>query len=95
MEAHKQTTHYDEKRYKCEDCEKEFNRRRQLDYHIKAVHTGEKPIKCEVCQATFIFPEHFKKHARVHTGEKPYSCQVRYTSLPIGSCWHYIILPNF
>lgn len=49
---------------------------RLLDYHIKAAHTGERPFKCAVCEATFVYPEHFKKHKRIHTGEKPYHCEV-------------------
>lgn len=47
-----------------------------LDYHIKAAHTGERPFKCSVCEATFVYPEHFKKHRRIHTGEKPFLCEV-------------------
>ncbi|XP_013133888.1 PREDICTED: zinc finger Y-chromosomal protein 2-like [Papilio polytes] len=47
-----------------------------LDYHVKASHTGERPLQCEVCQASFVYPEHFKKHMRIHSGEKPYSCEV-------------------
>lgn len=81
MQSHKRATHYDDKRYKCTDCGKGFKRRRLLDYHMKAAHTGERPFKCEVCQASFIYPEHFKKHARIHTGEKPYLCEVRHLSL--------------
>lgn len=77
LQSHKRATHYDDKRYKCTDCGKGFKRRRLLDYHMKAAHTGERPFKCEVCQASFIYPEHFKKHARIHTGEKPYLCEVR------------------
>lgn len=77
LQSHKRATHYDDKRYKCTDCGKGFKRRRLLDYHMKAAHTGERPFKCDVCQASFIYPEHFKKHARIHTGEKPYLCEVR------------------
>lgn len=76
LQSHKRATHYDDKRYRCEDCGKGFKRRRLLDYHIKAAHTGERPYKCEICEATFVYPEHFKKHRRIHTGEKPYMCEV-------------------
>lgn len=43
---------------------------------MKAAHTGERPYKCTICLATFIYPEHFKKHKLIHTGEKPYECEV-------------------
>ncbi|ENN77091.1 hypothetical protein YQE_06426, partial [Dendroctonus ponderosae] len=91
LQSHKRATHYDDKRYKCEyyharrpvvhsvpsqDCGKCFKRRRLLDYHLKAAHTGERPYKCDICEATFVYPEHFKKHRRIHTGEKPYMCEV-------------------
>lgn len=77
LQSHKRATHYNDKRYKCDDCGKGFKRRRLLDYHIKAAHTGERPYKCETCTATFVYPEHFKKHMRIHTGEKPFLCEVR------------------
>ncbi|XP_012530805.1 zinc finger protein 431 [Monomorium pharaonis] len=76
LQSHKRATHYNDKRYKCDECGKGFKRRRLLDYHIKAAHTGERPFKCDVCSATFVYPEHFKKHRRIHTGEKPYLCEV-------------------
>lgn len=76
LQSHKRATHYDDKRYKCMDCGKGFKRRRLLDYHMKAAHTGERPFKCPTCNATFIYPEHFKKHRRIHTGEKPFLCEV-------------------
>ncbi|XP_065199838.1 zinc finger protein 623-like [Planococcus citri] len=76
LQSHKRSTHYDDKRYKCTDCGRAFKRRRLLDYHMKAAHTGERPYKCTICLATFIYPEHFKKHKLIHTGEKPYECEV-------------------
>ncbi|EZA61757.1 hypothetical protein DMN91_004497 [Ooceraea biroi] len=76
LQSHKRATHYNDKRYKCDECGKCFKRRRLLDYHIKAAHTGERPYKCKECTATFVYPEHFKKHGRIHTGEKPYKCEV-------------------
>lgn len=76
LQSHKRATHYDDKRYKCTECTKAFKRRRLLDYHMKAAHTGERPYKCNTCDATFVYPEHFKKHRRIHTGEKPYHCEV-------------------
>uniref|UniRef100_A0A1B6BYQ0 Zinc finger protein 865 n=1 Tax=Clastoptera arizonana TaxID=38151 RepID=A0A1B6BYQ0_9HEMI len=76
LQSHKRATHYDDKRYKCMECGKGFKRRRLLDYHVKAAHTGERPYKCPTCSATFIYPEHFKKHRRIHTGEKPFRCEV-------------------
>jgi KRAB domain-containing zinc finger protein len=76
LQSHKRATHLDDKRYVCVDCGKGFKRRRLLDYHMKAAHTGERPFKCNVCDATFVYPEHFKKHRRIHTGEKPFLCEV-------------------
>ncbi|XP_072933816.1 uncharacterized protein [Epargyreus clarus] len=76
LHSHKRATHLDDKRYQCSLCPKKFKRRRLLDYHIKASHTGERPHRCETCGATFVYPEHFKKHTRIHSGEKPYVCEV-------------------
>ncbi|OWR40934.1 zinc finger protein 845 [Danaus plexippus plexippus] len=76
LHSHRRATHLDDKRYACQHCSKRFKRRRLLDYHVKAAHTGERPLKCEVCRATFVYPEHYKKHTRIHSGERPYSCEV-------------------
>ncbi|XP_049882116.1 zinc finger protein 711-like isoform X2 [Pectinophora gossypiella] len=76
LHSHRRATHLDDKRHHCTQCPKKFKRRRLLDYHIKASHTGERPLQCEICHATFVYPEHYKKHARIHSGEKPYVCEV-------------------
>ncbi|XP_026317895.1 zinc finger protein 250-like [Hyposmocoma kahamanoa] len=76
LHSHTRATHLDDKRHQCQHCPKRFKRRRLLDYHIKASHTGERPLECELCHATFVYPEHYKKHTRIHSGEKPYVCEV-------------------
>ncbi|XP_055908947.1 zinc finger protein 502-like [Eupeodes corollae] len=74
--THKKATHLNDKKHKCNLCDRSFKRRRLLEYHTQSAHTGERPHKCEVCSATFVYPEHFKKHMRIHSGVKPYACEV-------------------
>lgn len=74
--SHKRATHLNDKRHKCELCDRAFKRRRLLDYHIRSMHTGERPYSCKLCKATFVYPEHYKKHQRIHTGQKPYVCEI-------------------
>lgn len=74
--SHKRATHFDDKRYKCDTCDRSFKRRRLLEYHIRASHTGERPYRCDICGSTFVYPEHYKKHVRIHSGVKPFTCEV-------------------
>lgn len=74
--SHKRATHLNDKRHKCTQCDRGFKRRRLLDYHIKSAHTGERPYCCQICSATFVIPEHFKKHMRIHSGKKPFNCEL-------------------
>ena len=37
------------KRYKCDQCNKEYKRKRYLTHHKKDIHNGRPPISCKIC----------------------------------------------
>ena len=43
-----------------------FRRRRLLDCHINSKHNGTRPYQCRQCSATFVYPEHVRKHELTH-----------------------------
>ncbi|XP_018351967.1 PREDICTED: zinc finger protein 600-like, partial [Trachymyrmex septentrionalis] len=49
---HHREVHTDDKRYKCETCDKTFQYKSLLNRHL-LIHTGEKPYKCEFCEKGF------------------------------------------
>ncbi|XP_069682571.1 zinc finger protein 22-like isoform X6 [Periplaneta americana] len=67
--------HTDEKRFKCNVCEKCFSNSSNLRRHVLK-HTGKKAFKCDICGKCFFEQRHRKSHARQHTGEKPFICDV-------------------
>jgi hypothetical protein len=54
-----------EKRHACPDCGKCFTRRRLLQCHANAKHAGRRPHGCTRCPATFVYPEHVRKHVAI------------------------------
>jgi len=66
----------DERRYKCNICEKKFLCKSKVARHM-VTHTGEKPHKCGICEKSFALKETLKRHIRTHTGEeKPLICKI-------------------
>ncbi|GAB0089210.1 hypothetical protein DMENIID0001_037150 [Sergentomyia squamirostris] len=61
------------KKSKCNQCDREFNSRNALRYHILS-HTGQRPHQCEVCGKAFFSNSALKVHKRLHTGVRPYTC---------------------
>ncbi|KAG6921594.1 zinc finger protein 251, partial [Chelydra serpentina] len=68
-----QTSHSEEKPYKCLDCGKRFRFSANLIKHWRT-HTGEKSYECLDCGKSFSEKSHFITHQRLHTGERPYKC---------------------
>nr|XP_057915483.1 zinc finger protein 570-like [Doryrhamphus excisus] len=69
------THHTDNRHFKCSECDKSFNDRRNLKRHIRT-HTGEKPYMCSVCGKRVSSRASLNAHTTIHTGEKPFSCSV-------------------
>ncbi|EMP41391.1 hypothetical protein UY3_01364 [Chelonia mydas] len=68
-----QTSHNEEKPYKCLDCGKRFCFSAKLSTHQRT-HTGEKPYKCLDCGKSFSKKPSHIIHQRRHTGKRPNTC---------------------
>ena len=64
---------HQEKKFKCNICNKSFIDNYKLKRH-SLIHSNEKKIICEICKKKFLFDYNLKIHMRIHTGKKPYYC---------------------
>ncbi|XP_067636554.1 zinc finger protein 11-like isoform X2 [Eurosta solidaginis] len=66
--------HGNEKRYKCDFCEKSFGKITNVRIHMRT-HTGEKPYKCKYCEKAFGQCPTLYRHLRTHLGDNVYRCE--------------------
>ena len=41
---------------------------------MNSKHKFERPYTCKVCSATFVYPEHVRKHEQTHNEDKKHNC---------------------
>jgi len=73
MRYHHRVVHSGERPYKCDFCEKSYNRKDTLDSHL-ATHSDLKEYICSVCGKQFGRRHIRDTHERRHRGEKKHGC---------------------
>ena len=75
------------KTHKCDTCDARFEKKKELERHIRSMHESEKakPYICKICDAAFAHSGNLKRHMRTHTGEKPHKCDICDASLTRSS----------
>lgn len=71
--------HLYQKKFKCPECPKDFNRKAMVDVHIR-VHTGERPFVCEFCSFAFGSSTALSRHLKLHS--KPKASQILHQRKP-------------
>lgn len=62
--------------YKCCECEKVYDKKTSLQYHLKTKHSNVRQFKCEFCNKAFAIKSDCVRHTRTHTNEKRFCCSV-------------------
>ena len=58
----------------CHLCGNTYNRKHQLDQHVRGEHMNEKPHKCQTCDKAFVRRDKLVQHEATHTGEMRHKC---------------------
>ena len=66
-------THTGEKYHLCNQYDKSFSQKSNLNVHMKS-HTGEENHPCNLCSKSFSQKQNLIRHMIIHTGEKNHSC---------------------
>ncbi|KAL0858692.1 hypothetical protein ABMA27_011178 [Loxostege sticticalis] len=61
--------------FKCDYCDKEFQRKKSIIKHLK-LHTVERNFVCGVCDKSFLQKQKLKRHMLIHTKECSNACRL-------------------
>lgn len=78
LDRHIRVSHKNDRRYKCDKCDKAFSQLTILRQH-QAVHTTERKYSCDICIKSFKTPEYLALHKARHLpkAERPKRIQYR------------------
>ena len=62
------------KKFKCDFCEKFYNRSGILKQHIKTIHEGQRNYKCNSCKKCFTLHGNLKRHIKAIHEDQNYKC---------------------
>lgn len=63
-----------ERKFRCQSCNKFFNHRSNLRRHMALSHDKMKKFKCRLCSQMYRYKWNLKYHMQQHKGPKIYSC---------------------
>lgn len=62
-------------KYRCDLCDKGFNKQLYLKQHNKTYHNGHMPFRCQMCGKRFPDNDSHENHEAKHSSAKPFKCE--------------------
>ncbi|ODM91042.1 putative zinc finger protein [Orchesella cincta] len=69
-------SHSNERKHKCQRCDKLFKTKVYLNNHIKGVHIKSQRYPCTFCGKTFGYQKTLSAHKKIHLTEPPHKCNI-------------------
>ena len=86
--------HDDSKAFKCDVCNKVFDRNSILVQHYRT-HTGEKPFSCQLCDRKFAKKSNLVQHQATHSEIRSFKCSIcpegRFFKTKVGLRHHMVL----
>ena len=81
MGYHIMNKHFNQPFYKCEECNKGFDRKELMDCHMRHYHVTERLFQCEICAKDFKTLHLLRKHIKnIHEKHEKAICKICHQS---------------